>query len=162
MKTSDTHWTLGVLVGWPVTLVIVAGFASAAYALFRRSKALKANSSYADHRLPLVFGWAAAATAVFIFGAVALSSFPYGAQYHQWRPVSGTVASIDSRLVAGSSAADEKFVVTFEGGRQQYGCSDTRCAGIDVGDDLSLSCIRKWEWAAVGGYDCRYVDYSPH
>lgn len=50
--------------------------------------------------------------------------------------------------------------MTFKGDDQQYGCIDTRCAGIEVGDDLSLSCIRKWEWAATGGYDCRFVDYQ--
>ena len=52
---------------------------------------------------------------------------------------------------------EEKFVVRYEdGGGQQFGCTDTRCASVKPGDTLTLACKRAWEWAATDGYDCRF------
>lgn len=86
--------------------------------------------------------------------------WPWKAEYHQWRPVAGTVASIDSRLLAGqNSGTEQKYLVAFVGSDKQYGVLDTRAAGVHVGDQLKVECVRRWQWSGTHGYDCNYVDH---
>lgn len=85
--------------------------------------------------------------------------YPWKAEYHNWTPVSGTVATIDSRLVGRDQSTDQKFVVTFTGSAQQYGVTDTRAASVRVGDSLDLTCVRQWQQAGTDGYDCNFVGY---
>ena len=93
-----------------------------------------------------------------ICGALLVANnFPFDMAYHSYRPVSGTVASVGSRLVdTGSNSTETKYVVTFKGSSQAYACLDTRCALVKPGDHLQLMCIRTWQYASVPGYDCNY------
>jgi hypothetical protein len=84
--------------------------------------------------------------------------YPWKAEYHQWRPVAGVVETIDSRLIAGSKATDQKFVVTYQGNPQQYGVLDTRAASVRKGDRLTITCVKQWQWSGTHGYDCNFVD----
>lgn len=86
----------------------------------------------------------------------AFGMYPYSAEYHSYKPVSGVVEKIDSRIVAKSNGQETKFVVKFASNSQLYGCNDTRCANTKVGDKLSLTCIRDWQFAGVDGYTCKY------
>lgn len=79
--------------------------------------------------------------------------FPWKIEYHQWTPVSGTVSKVDQRLLN----ATGKFVIKFSGSDQQYGVIDTRAAAIDVGDRLTITCVRRWQWSGTHGYDCNFV-----
>lgn len=81
----------------------------------------------------------------------------YGLKYQTWDPVSGTVAEIEKRMVADGKAMSEKYVIVLEGNPQQYGCTDTRCALIKVGELVDLSCKRVWIYAGTDGFDCNYV-----
>lgn len=84
-------------------------------------------------------------------------NFPFDMAYHSYRPVSGTVSNVASRLVdTGNKSTETKYVVTFKGSSQAYGCLDTRCALVKPGDHLQLMCIRTWQYASVSGYDCNY------
>lgn len=85
--------------------------------------------------------------------------YPWKAEYHSWRPVSGTVAQIDSRLISdGSGRVDQKFVVSFVGDPTQYGVIDTRGAAVKVGDHLDISCVKRWQQTGSHGYDCAFTD----
>lgn len=99
------------------------------------------------------------------FAAVVLCAFglwwgmyPWKAEYHQWRPVSGVVDTVDSRILpAGDSSMEQKFVVRFKGSPQQYGVLDTRAAGVKPGDRLTVTCVRRWQWSGTHGFDCNFV-----
>ncbi|HEY9418068.1 MAG TPA: hypothetical protein VIQ30_25190 [Pseudonocardia sp.] len=83
--------------------------------------------------------------------------YPWQAEYHQWRPVSGVVATIDSRLLAaGKGSTEQKFVVSFVGDPVLYGVLDTRAASVRPGDRLDISCVRRWQQAGTDGYDCLF------
>lgn len=89
--------------------------------------------------------------------------YPWKWEYHQWRPISGTVATVDSRLVpAGDKSMEDKFVVTFEDNPQQYGVLDTRAATLRPGDGLVITCVRRWQWSGTHGYDCNFVSMTKH
>lgn len=83
--------------------------------------------------------------------------YPWQAEYHQWRPVTGVVATTDSRLLAaGDGSTEQKFVVTFVDNPIQYGVLDTRAASVRPGDRLDISCVRRWQQAGTDGYDCLF------
>ena len=84
--------------------------------------------------------------------------YPWDARYHQWRAVAGTVATVDSRLTpAGDHGMEDKYVVMFRGNQNQYGVLDTRAATVRPGDQLTLACVRRWQWSGSHGYDCTFV-----
>lgn len=148
-------WSLGVLIGVPAAVIcLVFGFvALGIFAKWQRE----------DHdALPLVGG--AVAFILVVIGICAspvVGFYPYSAEYHQWRDHGGVVAKIDNRLISTGKAMETKFVVRFEGSTQQYGCDDTRCASVQVGDRLTLSCKRAWQYTGTDGYDCRFVSTEP-
>lgn len=100
-----------------------------------------------------------------LFGAVAVATLyvfaafpPFDMDYHRYDPKSGTVASIDKRLVSdGDSGMSEKYVVRFKDQAQQYACLDTRCADVKKGDQLELACIKVWQFYGTPGFDCEFV-----
>lgn len=87
--------------------------------------------------------------------------YPWKADYHQWRPISGVVATADSRLLGnGQGGMEDKFVVTFEGNPQQYGVLDTRAATVRPGDLLTITCVKRWQWSGTHGFDCNFIDLT--
>lgn len=108
-----------------------------------------------------LFGWIISAVIAASIGALFWwGMYPWKADYHQWRAVTGTVDSIDSRLTtAGQSGGmEDKYVVTFQGNDQEYGVLDTRAAAVRRGDTLTITCVRRWQWTGSHGYDCNFVD----
>lgn len=82
--------------------------------------------------------------------------WPLDMEYHQWRRVSGPVAAVQARMMGdGSGGTTQQYAVRYVDGRQRR-CDDTRCSLLRPGDDLTLWCIREWQWAAEDGYACRY------
>lgn len=80
----------------------------------------------------------------------------FGMQYHTWRPVSGTVASVHARLRADGKATTQSYAIRFTGDPTIYRCDDTRCALTKPGTRLRLQCKRDWQYASTPGWDCRY------
>jgi hypothetical protein len=144
---SHGAWSLGVLIGVPllgVILLVLLGFAL-----------------WCLVEAELGVGLSALGVAGVIVG-VALSPlgyYPYGAEYHQWRDVSGVVADTGSRFLPSSDgkATEQKIVVRYAGSDLDFGCQDTRCALVKKGDTLDLRCKRTWQYQSVSGYDCRFV-----
>lgn len=85
----------------------------------------------------------------------AIVFWPYEAQYHQWRPITGQVQQISSRMIADGKAMSQRFGVVIDG--QPYAVDDTRASLLKVGDRVSLMCIKEWQWASTPGDACRWV-----
>src|SRR3954471_22793531 len=148
MYVLESSWSLGVLIGVPVAaLVLLIALAAAAGGILMRG----------DGGWGLFAG--AVAVILVVLGVCAWAYYPYHGEYHQWRTHSGTVADVSNRLISAGDkgGSNQKFVVRFEGSGQQYGCNDTRCASVKVGDDLTISCKRAWQYSGTDGYDCNFV-----
>lgn len=100
------------------------------------------------------FGFLIVAATLVITG---IGMWPWQAQYHEWQPESGTITAM-SRAFVGSG--EQRFVVQFAKGTPEFPCDDTRCALLKVGDQLTLSCERTYQWAGTPGWDCEYVSSS--
>lgn len=149
----DTGWMI-----WVIILAIIAGLAwsaaigSGIYWLARGRKV-----SYDSLSGPVFLG---AVVIALIIGAIGtVVAFPFSGQYHRYVPEAGTVAKVGSRFIASGTSGggtDQKYVVTFADGRS-YGCLDTRCANVAVGDSLTLLCKRVFQFNAPSeGWDCNW------
>lgn len=101
--------------------------------------------------------------AVFVVGVLAAIAFwwgmyPWKSEYHHWTPISGVVDTVDSRTVAvDGGGMEDKFVVKYRGSDLQFGVLDTRAAGLKPGDQLTITCVRIYQWSGTHGYDCNFV-----
>jgi hypothetical protein len=84
-----------------------------------------------------------------------------GTDYHKFKPKSGEVAEIGHRQVSKGKGMEEKFVIRFKDGAQEYGVSDTRAGLVKVGDIVTIKCKRSYQFASESGYDCRWVSRIP-
>lgn len=149
MIAESGSWSLGVLIGVPVTILLVLVCLGVI--------ALGALNWDDDGVIAVVLG-GVVLVAVVGFALSPLGFYPYKAEYHQWREVSGEVVDIDKRLVSsGESGMEEKFVVRFDGSSQEFRVDDTRAALVEPGDQLTVACKRQWEYAATAGYVCRWI-----
>lgn len=144
MTVLADSWSLGVLIGLPALVLIIA--------------------------ICLLFAWfgfsdgettigvcAVLALLVTLIGGLAFF-WPLHAEYHKWETTDGTIESIAKRIVGGDKIS-EKFVVRYTDGRER-GCLDTRCSLLKAGDKLTLTCKRSWQYAGTDGYDCNYIASS--
>lgn len=145
-------WSLGTLIWLPVCgLLVLVGLVIAGLALIPTP-----NRSWG------VFSGAMVGVFLLVLGTAlpVIGMYPYSAEYHQWREVSGPIEKIDRRLVSdGDKGMSEKIVVRIDG--QQFGCTDTRCAGASLNDTLTLACKRVWVYASTDGYDCNFRSLDP-
>lgn len=158
MTPLETTWSLGTLIWLPISALLVIGL----IAFGEIAKRAREGASTYDKGLWTGTKWCSRALALLFVIGTALGMYPYAGEYHQWRDVAGTVASIDNRLIGTGDGMETKFVVRFADTDQQYGCDDTRCAQVREGDRLTLSCIRAWQYTGTDGYDCRFVSTEAH
>lgn len=85
---------------------------------------------------------------------------PFQTKYHQYRPVTGTVSAVGTRLLGDDKSTTQAFVLSLDG-KGDYRCDDTRCSLIHVGDVVSLQCIGVFELHGTSGYRCNYVGDKP-
>jgi hypothetical protein len=148
---NEASWSLGTLIGLPIwALFLIACIGLGGMLLW--------DAARTQYESPwLGVGIIVAGLIVTGLG-VGLGFYPYKAEYHQWQTQTGTVEQIDKRILGGSDGSiNERFVVDLGDGKQ-YGCDDTRCAGVREGDRLTLSCKREWQYAGVDGYGCKFVE----
>lgn len=150
---TTTHWSFGVIIGAPATIIGILALAAIGVLLHRYQ-----NSDRVDDlaepfaRFSKIAAWVAAAalTVGMFFGF-----YPYKAEYHQWRPVNGVVQNIGSRFLnTGDNSTSQRYVFQING--QAYGVDDTRAALVKPGDTVHLSCKREWQWFSVPGNGCRW------
>lgn len=160
MSHASGQWTLGVLIGIPLSALLVlallinAGVFTAYFATWNR----RSYHAILDARWAMGLWTALACLLPFIAtGIVGVIYWPWKAEYHQYRSVHGTVASVANRFVGDGKSTSQKFVITLTSGGQQYGVTDTRAALLKPGDPVSLRCIRVYEYGSNdAGYDCKW------
>lgn len=125
---------------------------------FRRVSRREAETDYGEPGLFRVLAVACVVGAVLAVAGTWWGMYPWTAAYHAYQPVSGTVATIDSRIVSAGDdgGSEQKYVVTFAGNPQPYGVIDTRAAAVRPGDHLEIACVRRWQQAGTDGYDCMF------
>lgn len=150
------RWSLGTLIGLPVAgllalvCLVVAGLCVYGWRTERGS----------DREF---MGWSALGALgclLVVLASTAFAYWPFQAEYHRWHVTTGRVAAISSRLLASDTqggGTTQRFVVELAGVGERS-CDDTRCATVKVGDQLTLSCKRAWQYAGTHGYDCAFVE----
>jgi hypothetical protein len=93
--------------------------------------------------------------AVIFLGSFGAGLYPYDMQYHRYKHVEGTVSSIEARMLADGDGTTQNYAVRFETD-DTYRCDDSRCSLVKPGDQLSLWCIREWQYASTSGWGCRF------
>lgn len=139
--------SIGVLVGVPVVAICLIVGVALIYL------GVRTDNSYGDGSFLM---WGGIATVVITVGIAAYGFYPYSGEYHRWHETSGKVTEVSSRFLGGDKSTTQKFVVRFANGDER-GCLDTRCALVKVGDRLTLTCKRQWQFAGQDGWDCNYV-----
>jgi type VI protein secretion system component VasK len=146
------RWSLGTLIGLPLLVLLAIVCALVAWLLWRHRR----RADDFDRGPATVIAIACALGCAATIVGTAWGMWPYNAEYHQWRTESGTITQVDSRLIGQNKSTTQRFVVTLDGDRQRS-CDDTRCAELRVGDDVTLSCKRAWQYSGSHGYDCNFV-----
>lgn len=158
---AEGNWTLGVLVGIPISALFIVGLTGIGLAIVlaaRRMGEPRADGTHhpfyfwADEFIPL--GWFSLGIAIVWAGIAAVAYIPYGKDYHYWAPVTGEVEKVDSRLISSGDGMAERYVFTIDG--QPYGVDDTRAATVEEGDRVALLCKKEWQWQAADGWGCRW------
>lgn len=141
-------WTLGVLIGLPVAVIIIliAFFGGIILAAISREI------------LPLLVGLAAAVIVAVITGIV---MWPWQTEYHRYQDVTGTVTGVSHRVVTSGSGdskkIEDKYVVSVQGTDKDFGILDTRASLLKQGDTVHLRCLRVYEFrSSNNGYDCKW------
>lgn len=137
----STYWDLTIYIVPPLAVLVVVGLNLAAVWFWRED----------DARGFAIASWVLSFVAVV---GTLLAFYPYEARFHQWRPVSGTVQQVTSRLIGKDKSTNQVFLVQIAG--HDYRVDDTRGAGLKAGDQVSLMCRDTWEYAAASGTVCRW------
>lgn len=145
----NSTWSLGTAVGFPILVLSIIALIGGGVWLIRRGRSVDDDF---DRKSVIGLGAGLLVTALAFVVGTGIGMYPYSAEYHQWREDTGTVTSIDSRF----TSATQRVVVTLDDDRQRS-CDDTRCAEVQVGDELTLSCKRHWQYTGTDGYDCNFV-----
>lgn len=87
----------------------------------------------------------------------AFAMWPWGHDYHFWKPIDGRVDKISSRFIsAGDKGGTNQRFVVVVGGRP-YGVDDTRASLLKVGDTVHLKCKREFVWGSGdNGWGCNW------
>lgn len=146
----NPQWTLAVKVGLPVICVLGLFLIAAAIWMIYAFATFSRWSMLATVPVSLLFLGGAVVLALIAY-------WPLHAEYHQYRTVTGQVEQVSSRFVGSGDGTDQKFVVQLKGMPQPYGVKDTRAALLKPGDDVTLRCIRIYDYGSNNaGYDCKW------
>lgn len=151
--TFHTTWDPAFLITCIVGILAAAAFTVTSVRLFLKDKRVQNDDLLVS---TVAKAWIFATAAAAALATVAITAFPFQAQYLQYRPVSGTVRSVTSRFLSGgNNSVSQRFAVTMSGG-QIYGCDDTRCSTLKPGDRVTILCERQWQWVGVPGWTCNW------
>lgn len=146
-------WDSFTLIGLPIAgffTLLAGGFACWSWYRWHR---LAGNDPDFNRPLWLTLAIILSVVTAIITIATLVTYYPFNSAYHYYKPTSGKVTAIASRLAG--NGATQKYVLTLDGSPQQYGVSDTRAALLHVGDTVHLRCIRVYQYGSNdAGYDC--------
>ncbi|HVX24227.1 MAG TPA: hypothetical protein VG992_02695 [Candidatus Saccharimonadales bacterium] len=144
-------WTMGVYVGLPIGILVLA--ICVIMVAIGILTLLRSDDYYNNGGFLTFVG---TAIGVITLAVMAFAFFPFHAAYHQWRPVSGTVTQLGSRVLSSDdNATNQQFALVIN--HQNYSCSDARCSLVKVGDYVSLSCIKSNVNGGVDANTCNFV-----
>lgn len=142
--------SLGVVIGLPVAgLLVLIALCVLAFGIY--VQIVEGDAGF--------FIGLGAAALVIVVVATGAFMWPWSAEYHEWRPVSGTVTATASRLLGENKSTTQYYAMQIAG--QDYRCDDTRCATVKVGDHLDMTCKREWQFTGTPGWDCNFVATTP-
>lgn len=147
MISSSGPWSLGILIAMPLGILFTIVFLWGAFMIRRNDRRNNDDIFYPVGLGLIVLALISAICTVCL-------SFPYNSEYHQWRPVSGTVQQVSSRLVGSGKTVNQRFVVLING--QPFGVDDTRASLLKPGDHVDLVCKKEWQYAAKSGWGCNW------
>lgn len=147
METTISAGAVFGTIAFVVFFLICAGIATLCLSFGIRDR---------DGELKVLGGFFAAAALV-VTGVYIFSMWPFEAEYHHWTPTSGTIETVNKRIMTQDGAMQERYVVRFTNGNERA-CDDTRCSLLQAGDQLSLKCKREFQWVGTDGWSCNYVD----
>jgi hypothetical protein len=156
MSGIEGTWSFGFIIGLIVVAVLLAICGIVALV----GLAWRTHADSYDKGAALATAIGGFVAAVLVAGVTACATFPWESAYHRYEPKVGEVQAIDKRLVPSGEGMEEKMVVRFANVPGQWGCEDTRCALVKPGDNLALRCIKRWDYSATDGYDCRFVAHE--
>lgn len=151
MLTGKYQWGLGLIVGVP-TLAVILGMVLA-FAIV----AFWASTHDPDPVFRYV-GFGALAAALVVAGSGVLCWYPFSPvrEFHAYSEVVGTVAGTSQRLLSdGNGGVNQRVVVHLQGG-DLYGCDDSRCTALHVGDTAHLLCKRQYQFRGTSGWACKW------
>ena len=97
-------------------------------------------------------GGASFAIAIAVVGFLTL--WPFDMQYHSYVMTAGTVKSLQLRQYAEDHGTTQYYGVEFADGRIRK-CGDLRCGLLKPGDDLTLWCVREYQFGPTdAGWTC--------
>lgn len=156
---GQTNPSIGLIVTLPLMILLIIGCIILAIWAKKRDW----GDVYDGGMLQFGLFWGGLGMAVLLFLGTLYGMFPWTYHYHSWQHISGTVTSSNSRFLTSGSgdskSVDQKFVLTFQGSNQQYGCNDTRCATAKKGDWVEITCKPTFQIFGTPGYDCNFVAY---
>jgi hypothetical protein len=143
-------WTTEIKIGFPIWIILILIFFTLSIVgivwwIKRRSQ----EAGFVAVMAPIFL--------VIMIGGGLWGLYPYQAEYHQWKTVSGVVTAKGDRLLSNGYGSDQKYVVVIND--QEWGCLDTRCDLVKPGDSLTLKCKRVKQESGTDGYDCNYVSW---
>lgn len=101
--------------------------------------------------------WFIAIVAALALGFGLVAYYPFSSDFHKYYPVTGTVQTVDSRLIGnGDSGVSQRFVVVLKESGQPFAVDDTRATLLKPGDPVSLRCKREFEFNSVPGWGCKW------
>jgi len=169
MFTGESNVAIGYVVGLVfVGLFVLIGLVVVAAGLVVRRRVI-ADAANDVQWEPDTMASTAAAVGGFALIAVTVGLLfafawpPFDMQYHQYRQVTGTVQTIDARMITADDAKgpSQSYAVRYAESGDFFRCDDTRCAGVHPGDTLTLWCIRTWQQSSTPGYECNFGDTTP-
>lgn len=150
MIHDNGHWSIGFMIGMPVTLI--CAFLTVIF-LVTFIHGIRTNQE--DYTI--IGGGSIAAFMFVMFAIGAICLFPYNASYHKYYAVTGTVESTNHRLISDSNKGmSERYVIKYKESGTLYGCDDTRCSLAVAGKTIQLKCKKDYVWQSTPGWVCNY------
>lgn len=145
--------SLGILIGLPAAVLV--SLIAIGFLLWALSQRSTADTFYRSDYNFVAFCSGAVLIATLLISFFCF--FPFSWQYHSWKPVTGKVEQVSSRLISAGSdkGTNQRFVFVING--TAYGVDDTRAALIETGDTVSIKCKREYEWGSSNnGWGCKW------
>ena len=148
-KTMDDRVSLVFIVGSTAAVMGIFFFTLLALITYRANKTGEIND------WGICWMWGGIAVIITCVSAALL--YPSDMDYHTYRQVQISVASIDVTISSQDRQTYASYVITSDQG-DLYVCEDERCASVSEGDHLIASCIKKWRYYGADESRCRFIE----